>query len=126
MKRTRPAAEEHETVSEKLDRIRVEEQRLREEKITLLRHELSRAREHVRSLERELRFLGDAKGAQAAGRIAWDDVYARLGTKFAAKEMHELTGAPPNLVASIIFRWKQQGRIARAEKRGVYRKLRDH
>ena len=76
------------------------------------------------SVERELRLLGDYEAAQTAGRIAWDEVYKRLGAKFAAKDMRELTGASPNLVASIVFRWKRQGRIAPTDRRGIYRKVR--
>jgi len=125
MTRTKPMAPEHEAVFEKLERIKVQEQKLRDEKVALLRLELLKAREHVQTLERELRLLGDSHAAHGAGRIAWDEVYGRLGTKFAAKDMGELTGASPNLVASIIFRWKRQGRIGPTGKRGVYRKLRE-
>ena len=125
MTRMKPTAPEHEAVFEQLERIKVQEQKLRDEKIALLRLELRKAREHVQALERELRLLGDSAAAQGAGRIAWDEVYGRLGAKFAAKDMGGLTGASPNLVASIIFRWKRQGRIGPTGKRGVYRKLRD-
>lgn len=125
MKRTRLPGGDHEAVFDKLSRIKEQEQKLRDEKVALLRLELANAREHVQSIERELRLLGDSEAARGAGRIAWDDVYRRLGARFAAKEMRDLTGASPNLVASIIFRWKQQGRIGRTGRRGVYRKLRD-
>ena len=64
----------------------------------------------------------DRAGVQAAGRIRWDDVYERLGRTFTAREMQELTGATPNLVGSIVFWWKEQGRIAGTGERGVYRK----
>lgn len=124
MKGTKPTTPDHEAVFEKLGRIKTQERKLRDEKIALLRVELKKARELVQSLERELRLLGDYEAAQSAGRIAWDDVYDRLGATFAAKDMRDLTGASPNLVASIVFRWKRQGRIARTGRRGIYRKVR--
>jgi hypothetical protein len=124
MKRTQPTTPEQAAVFAKLTRIQTQERKLREEKIALLRVELAKARELVQSLERELRLLGDYEAAQTAGRIAWDEVYKRLGAKFAAKDMRELTGASPNLVASIVFRWKRQSRIAPTDRRGVYRKVR--
>jgi hypothetical protein len=125
MKGTTVTTPEHGAVFEKLSRIKTQERKLRDEKVALLRVELTKARELVQSLERELRLLGDHEAAQSAGRIAWDEVYERLGAKFAAKDMRELTGASPNLVASIVFRWKRQGRIAPTPRRGVYRKVRE-
>ena len=122
MKRTTP---EHGPVFEKLSRIKTQEHKLRDEKIALLRVELAKARKLVQSLERELRLLGDREAAQSAGRIAWDEVYQRLGMRFAAKDMREFTGASPNLIASIVFRWKRQGRIAPTGRRGIYRKVRE-
>jgi hypothetical protein len=125
MKRTTPITPEHGPVFEKLSRIKTQERKLRDEKIALLRVELAKARELVQSLERELRLLGDHEAAQSAGRIAWDEIYERLGVRFAAKDMRELTGASPNLIASIVFRWKRQGRIAPTGSRGIYRKVRE-
>ncbi len=125
MKRTPPITPEPGLVFEKLSRIKSQERKLRDEKIGLLRVELAKARELVQSLERELRLLGDHEAAQSAGRIAWDEVYQRLGVRFAARDMRELTGASPNLVASIVFRWKRQGRIAPTGRRGIYRKVRE-
>ena len=124
MKGTKPTTPDHEAVFEKLSRIKTQERKLRDEKIALLRVELKKARELVQSLERELRLLGDHEAAQSAGRIAWDEVYDRLGATVAAKDMRDLTGASPNLVASIVFRWKRQGRIARTGRRGIYSKVR--
>jgi hypothetical protein len=124
-KTTKLTTPQHRTVFEKLGRIKTRELRLRDEKVALLRVELTRARELVQSLERELRLLGDHEAAQRAGRIAWDEVYDQLGAKFAANDMRELTGASPNLVASIVFRWKRQRRIAPTSRRGVYRKVRE-
>ena len=125
MKGTKQATPDQGVVFEKLGRIKTKERKLRDQKVALLRVELTKARELVQSLERELRLLGDHEAARSAGRIAWDEVYERLGAKFAAKEMRELTGASPNLVASIVFRWKREGRIGPTGRRGVYRKIRE-
>ena len=42
-----------------LERLRAQEERLRQKRILLLRRELARMREAVEALERELRRLGD-------------------------------------------------------------------
>ncbi len=106
-----------------LDRIKSEEQKLREAKIALLKAELAKARRVVRSLERELRLLGDREATRSAGRVAWDEVYDQLGNTFTATEMGALTGASSNLVGSIVHRWKLRGRIAATDRRAVYRKI---
>src|SRR5207247_3681819 len=97
---------------------------IRGKRIAVLRRELEKVRQRGRSLEKELRLLGDQEAMRAAGQVRWSDVYEQLGRTFTAREMQELTGATPNLVGSIVFRWKQQGRIAGTGERGVYRKLR--
>ena len=104
-----------------LQRLKAQEERLREQRVSLLRRELAKAREAVQALERELRLLGDRETARTAGRIAWEDVYQRLGDRFTTREMRELTGAPPTLAASIAFGWKKTGRIVTTG-RGEYRK----
>ena len=69
----------HEAVFTELDRIRAEERKLREAKIALLKRELTKARRVVRSLEKELRLLGDREATQSAGRISWDGTDTRGG-----------------------------------------------
>lgn len=113
----------HEAVFTELDRIRAEEGKLREAKIGLLKRELAKARHVVRSLEKELRVLGDREARRSAGRISWDEVYEQLGSTFTAGEMASLTGAPSNLVGTIVHRWKRTGRILPTERRAVYRKV---
>jgi multidrug efflux pump subunit AcrA (membrane-fusion protein) len=105
-----------------LDRIKSAEQKLREAKIALLKAELAKARRVVRSLEKELRVLGDREATRSAGRIAWDEIYDQLGSPFTATEMAALTGASSNLVGSIVHRWKRTGRIVPTDRRAVYRK----
>lgn len=114
---------DHEAVFTELDRIRAEERKLREAKIALLKRELTKARRVVRSLEKELRLLGDREATQSAGRISWDEVYEQLGSTFTAAEMASLTGASSNLVGTIVHRWKRTGRIVATERRALYRKV---
>jgi hypothetical protein len=104
-----------------LERLRAQEERLRQKRILLLRRELARMREAVEALERELRRLGDRQTALSAGRIAWAAVYKRLGETFTTKKLRELTGVAPSLAASVAFAWKKQGWIVTTE-RGRYRK----
>jgi hypothetical protein len=106
-----------------LGRIKSEERKLRDAKIALLKRELEKGRRVVRSLERELRVLGDREATRSAGRVAWDEVYDQLGDTFTATEMAALTGASSNLVGSIVHRWKRNGRIVATHRRGVYRKV---
>ena len=110
------------SVSRQLDLLKSREDAIRQKRIAVLRRELEKTRQRARSLEKELRLLGDQKAMAAAGKIRWDDVYAQLGRTFTAREMGELTGATPNLVGSIVFRWKEQGRVVGTGERGVYRK----
>jgi len=112
------------SVSRQLDLLRTREEQIRGQRIAVLRRELEKTRQRARSLEKELRLLGDQEALTAAGKIRWDDVYLQLGRTFTAKEMQELTGATPNLVGSIVFRWKEQGRVVGTGERGKYRKVR--
>ena len=109
-------------MSRQLELLKTREEEIRGKRITVLRRELEKSRQKTRTLEKELRLLGDQEAVTAAGKIRWDDVYAQLGRTFTAREMGELTGASPNLVGSIVFRWKEQGRIAGTGERGEYRK----
>ena len=86
-----------------------------------LRRELAKMREGVGALERELHLLGDRETGRSAGRIAWAEVYERLGKTFTTKELRDLTGVRPSLAASIAFAWKKLGRIVTTQ-RGRYRK----
>src|SRR5207245_375710 len=95
---------------------------IRRKRIAVLRRELEKSRQKTRTFEKELRLLGDQEAIRAAGKVRWDDVYEQLGKTFTAKEMAAMTGASPNLVGSIVHRWKEQGRIAGTGERGVYRK----
>lgn len=122
MRRQGRRAEQDATLAA-LDRIKSEEHKLREAKITLLKGELAKARRVVRSLERELRVLGDREAMRSAGRVAWDEVYDQLGSTFTGSEMAALTGASSNLVGSIVHRWKRTGRIVATDRRAVYRKV---
>ena len=106
-----------------LGRIKSEERKLREAKIALLKRELEEGRRVVRSLERELRVLGDREATRSAGRVAWEEVYDQLGNTFTAAEMAALTGASSNLVGSIVHRWKRNGKIVATHRRAVYRKV---
>jgi len=89
----------------------------------LLRRDLGRVRQRARSAERDLGLLGDREALTAAGKIRWDDVYEQLAKTFTARGMAAMTGASPNLVGSIVFRWKEQGRVVGTGERGKYRKL---
>ena len=113
------------SVGQQLELLKTREEKIRRKRIAVLRRELEKSRQKTRTLEKELRLLGDQEAVAAAGKVRWDDVYAQLGRIFTAKEMGELTGASPNLVGSIVFRWKEQGRVVGTEERGVYRKLPD-
>ena len=104
-----------------VERLKVREARLRQKRILLLRRELAKTREAVEALERELRLLGDRETGRSAGRIAWSEIYERLGKTFTTKELRDLTGVRPSLAASIAFAWKKLGRIITTQ-RGRYRK----
>jgi len=119
MKRKTPTG----SVSRQLDLLKTREEQIRRQRIAVLRRELEKSRQKTRSLEKELRLLGDQESIRAAGKVRWDDVYAQLARSFTAKEMQELTGATPNLVGSIVHRWKEQGRVVGTEERGRYRKI---
>ncbi len=102
--------------------LKAQQERLRQQRIKLLRGELKATLERLHTIRRELRLLGDHESRVATGGTDWNEVYERLGSTFTAKEMGEMTGAPPNLVASIVHRWKAQGRIV-AVARGEFKKL---
>src|SRR5207249_6305705 len=99
------------SVGQQLELLKTREEEIRRKRISVLRRELEKSRQETRTLEKELRLLGDQEAVAAAGKVRWDDVYAQLGKTFTAREMGELTGATPNLVGSIVHRWKEQGRI---------------
>src|SRR5882724_12361516 len=86
------------SVGQQLELLKTREEKIRRKRIAVLRRELEKSRQRTRSLEKQLRLLGDREAMRAAGKIRWDDVYAQLGRTFSAKEMEELTGASPNLV----------------------------
>ena len=92
------STEGHAALSKELRRIRAQEAKLRREKVRLLREELVSLRERVRAVERELRRLGEHEPVSSAGRIRWTDVFEELGDTFTARQMAELTGAPPSHV----------------------------
>lgn len=121
MKRKEPPAP---SLSRRLEALRGRERKLRQRRIAILKGELAKAQDRVCALQMELRAMGDEEATAVAGRIRWDDVYAQLGSTFTAKQMRALTGASPNLIGSILHRWKQQRRVVAAGERGRYRKVR--
>ena len=106
-----------------LGRIEAMEEKLRREKIALLRRELAKARETVHMLEHELRALGDPEARRALGWVNWEGIYDELPTRFSASEVAALTGVRPAHVASVMHRWRGEGRIT-ATGRGRFRKVR--
>src|SRR5438552_17689945 len=109
------------SVSRQLELLKTREEEIRRKRIAVLRRELEKSRQKTRTLEKELRLLGDQEAVTAAGKNRWDDVYAQLGRTFTAREMQELTAATPNLVGSIVCRGTEQGGIAGTRERGVSR-----
>ena len=118
MPRLRPALED---VAVKDERLKAQQERLRQQRIRLLRRELKATMERLHAIRRELRLLGDHGSRVTTGGTDWNEVYERLGSRFSAKEMGEMTGASPGLIASIVHRWRAQGRVV-ATSRGEYRK----
>src|SRR5437867_1061703 len=118
MPRRRPALED---AAVKDERLKAQQERLRQQRIRLLRGELKATMERLHTIRRELRLLGDHESRVTTGGTDWNQVFERLGSRFSAKEMGEMTGALPGLVASIVHRWRTQGRIV-ATSRGQYRK----
>ena len=110
------------SVSRQLDLLKTREEEIRGKRVAVLRRELEKSRQKTRTLEKELRLLGDQEAVTAAGKIRWDDVYEQLGKTFTAKQMGAMTGATPNLVGSIVHRWKEQNRVVATDERGKYRK----
>ena len=80
-------------------------------------------REAARQREHELRALGDPEAMRAVGRVSWEAVYEELPARFSARDVAALTGVAPAHVASVIYRWRGEGRIA-STGRGKYRKVR--
>jgi hypothetical protein len=116
-----PQTEGQAARSRELRHIRAQEAKLRREKIRLLREELASLRERVRAVERELRQLGEPEPVSSAGRIRWRDVFDQLDETFTARQMTELTGAPPSHIGTVAHQWRTKGWITSTE-RGVYRK----
>lgn len=114
------AAREGKSLRE-LARLKAEEECARRRRIVFLRRELGKVRQAAKRLERELRLLGDHEATGSAG-TDWNEVYERLGSTFTAREMAEMTGARAGLVASIVHRWREQGRIV-SVRRGKFRKV---
>jgi len=100
-----------------VDRLKAEDDRDRRQRIARLRRDLKKVREIAKRLERELTLLGDHES-----QTDWNEVFERLGSTFTAREMTAATGARAGLVASIVHRWKTQGRIV-SVRRGQFRKL---
>ena len=105
-----------------LDRLKAHEEQIRQEKIAYLKKELAISRERTQVLEKELRLAGLPHSEIGGGRTSWDEIFKRIGPDFSAKELRSLTGANGNLAASVIFRWRKQGRIRPTGRRGQYRK----
>ena len=99
-----------------VERLNAEDDRDRRQRKARLRRDLKKVREIAKRLERELALLGDHES-----QTDWNEVFERLGSTFTAKEMGKMTGARAGLVASIVHRWRAQGRIV-ATSRGQYRK----
>src|SRR5438067_862466 len=86
-RKTTPAG----SVTRQLQLLKTREEEIRGKRVAVLRRELEKSRQKTRTLEKELRLLGDQEAVTAAGKIRWDDVYAQLGRTFTAREMQELT-----------------------------------
>lgn len=108
--------------SKQLDRLRDRKAKLRQNQIRLLQAELAALREQVRSVEGELRRLGEPEALTTLGRIRWSDVFNQLGDRFTAQQMAKLTGARPMHVGTITHNWRNKGWIVATDERGVYRK----
>ena len=115
MARREPAPENE------LARLKAEHERLRQRQIAVLRTELAKATERVEALRRELRLLGDHEVTSLWGKTNWHQIFERLPPTFTAKDISEMTGAPPGLVGTITHRWRRQKRIV-AVARGKFKK----
>ena len=116
-----PHADGQAARAKELRNIRAQEAKLRREKVRLLREELASLRKRVGAVERELRQLGEHEPVSSAGRIRWTDVFEQLDDTFTARQMAELTGAPPSHIGTVAHQWRTKGWITATE-RGVYRK----
>ena len=103
-----------------VDRLNAEDDRDRRQRKARLRRDLKKVREIAKRLERELALLGDHES-----QTDWNEVFERLGSTFTAREMTAATGARAGLVASIVHRWKTQGRVI-SVRRGTFRKVGGH
>src|SRR5207247_11066941 len=100
-----------EEASVKDERLKAQQERLRRQRISGLRRDLKATMERLHAIRRELRLLGDHESRVTTGGTDWNEVFERLGSRFSAKEMGEMTGARAGLVASIVHRWRAQGRV---------------
>ncbi len=116
-----PHADGQAARAKELRNIRAQEAKLRREKVRLLREELASLRKRVGAVERELRQLGEYEPVSSAGRIRWTDVFEQLADTFTARQMAELTGAPPSHIGTVAHQWRTKGWSTTTE-RGVYRK----
>ena|SRR5437870_2129751 len=105
-----------------LQRLAAQEVKLRREKIALLREELAKHREAARRIEHQLRALGDPAATKIAGKVDWEVLYDQLPPKFSAREVADRAGVGPAHVASVMHRWRREGRI-RTTDRGFYQKV---
>ena len=104
------------------ERLKAQQERLRRQRISGLRRDLKTTMERLHAIRRELRLLGDREVRVTTGGTDWNAIYERLGSRFTTKEMGEMTGARAGLVASIVHRWRAQGRVASVA-RGKFRKV---
>jgi hypothetical protein len=105
-----------------LQRLAAQEMKLQREKITRLRQELAKHREAARRIEHQLRALGDPAATRIAGKVDWEVLYDQLPPKFSAREVAARAGVGPAHVASVMHRWRREGRLVATE-RGKYRKV---
>lgn len=117
----RDTGREERTLTE-VDRLKASDVRDRRQRIARLRRELRRVREIAKRLEQELRLLSGPASSAGVG-TDWNQVFDRLGATFTAREMARMTDARAGLIASIVYRWRAQGRIV-SVRRGTFRKAR--
>ena len=73
-------------------------------------------------VEHRVRALGDREATKAVGWVKWEGVYDQLPTRFSAREVAVIAGVGPAHVASVMHRWRGEGRITTTG-RGTYRKI---
>ena len=59
---------------------------------------------------------------RTVGWVNWEGVYDQLPPRFSARDVAALTGVGPVHVASVMHRWRVEGRITTTG-RGLYRKV---